>query len=201
MNRLFGAESNLEKRLIPDYERLTEILHALRIVNPIIRIVLTMGGFDLFHIGHARYLEAAKRHGDLLIVGIDEDKKIKQRKGPNRPIVPESERAEILAHTMYADLIFIKRVDDEKWQLIKTARPDTLIATQDTYTEAQLEELKEYCGQVVVLQSQAKTSTSAKIRRLMLDLAELVKTLLDDVAKQVDIIKTRVDEAVGGNPS
>ncbi|HNV45384.1 MAG TPA: adenylyltransferase/cytidyltransferase family protein, partial [Candidatus Woesebacteria bacterium] len=56
------------------------------------KVVLTQGSFDLVHIGHARYCEKAKSFGDLLIVGVDSDEKVRARKGKNRPIVPQDER-------------------------------------------------------------------------------------------------------------
>ena len=61
-----------------------------------LKIVLTQGSWDMVHIGHARYLEEAKRHGDFLIVGTDSDKKIRERKGPDRPVVPQDERLNIV---------------------------------------------------------------------------------------------------------
>src|SRR3989304_5889449 len=72
------------------------------------KIVLTQGSFDMLHIGHARYCKEAKKHGDLLIVGVDSDEKIKARKGPDRPIVPEDERLEMLTYLSSVDLVVLK---------------------------------------------------------------------------------------------
>ena len=61
------------------------------------RVVFTNGVFDLLHPGHVRYLEAARREGDALIVGVNSDGSARGNKGPSRPITPEAERAEIIA--------------------------------------------------------------------------------------------------------
>jgi D-glycero-beta-D-manno-heptose 1-phosphate adenylyltransferase len=61
------------------------------------RIVLTNGTFDLLHIGHVRYLQQAAALGDALIVGVNSDRSVRGYKGPGRPVVPEQERAEIVA--------------------------------------------------------------------------------------------------------
>jgi rfaE bifunctional protein nucleotidyltransferase chain/domain len=60
------------------------------------RIVFTNGVFDILHPGHLRYLQAARAHGDVLIVGINSDASVRRYKGPSRPITPERERAEVL---------------------------------------------------------------------------------------------------------
>ncbi|MCB0413894.1 MAG: adenylyltransferase/cytidyltransferase family protein, partial [Bdellovibrionales bacterium] len=67
------------------------------------KVVFTNGCFDLLHIGHIRYLAEAKKQGDLLIVGINSDTSVKKLKGPERPIQPEMDRAEILSHLKSVD--------------------------------------------------------------------------------------------------
>lgn len=142
------------------------------------KIVLTQGSYDLVHIGHARYLETAKKHGDVLIVGIDNDDKIRSRKGPDRPVVPEDERLEMVLHLRAVDFVFLKKLEDSKWHLIKTVRPDILIAVEDTYTPEELKDLEQICGTVVVLERQATTSTSAKIRLMQLKTAKKLEETL-----------------------
>lgn len=163
---IFGPGSNPTGRIVQDYDELTNRVTACRALG--MRIVLTSGTFDLWHEGHARYLEAARQYGDLLIVGVDNDEKVGNRKGEGRPVVAERDRMEILCHSRHVDLVFLKKWDDPKWQLIKTVRPDALIATRDTYTEEQLEVLKEHCKEVIVLSPQAATSTTARIRTLLI---------------------------------
>lgn len=131
-------------------------------------IVLTQGSFDLIHIGHGRYLDKAKKYGDVLFVGVDSDEKIRERKGPDRPVVPETERLEMLTYLKSVDHVVLKELSAPKWQLIKLIQPDVLTATKSTYTPAQIKQLKQWCKKIVVLKSQATTSTSAKLRRLQI---------------------------------
>lgn len=172
----FSTCLNSADRIITDERRLMDVVRSLKTLGA--RIVLTQGTYDLVHIGHARYLEAAKRHGDVLIVGVDSDKKVRARKGPDRPIVPEHERMEMIMHLRPVDLVVLKRMDDPKWHLIKTIKPDVLIAVKETYTSAEIRKLKKHCGKVVVLDRQATTSTSAKIRKLQLKTAKKIERSL-----------------------
>jgi len=174
---IFGPGSNIDGRIIKDYAMIADIVGCCKGLQ--LKIVLTSGTFDLFHVGHSRYLEEAKRRGDVLIVGIDSDVKVRKTKGVNRPIVPEDERMEILCHCRHVDVVFLKGENDPKWQLIKTIKPDTLIATKATYNEEQIVELRQYCGQVIVFEPQATTSTTAKVRRIMLGPAAKIKEKLE----------------------
>lgn len=72
------------------------------------KIVTTNGSFDLFHAGHVELLEKAKSRGDILIVGINSDKSVREyKKKPGRPIIPEQFRAEAVAAIMYVDYVFL----------------------------------------------------------------------------------------------
>lgn len=160
----------------------SQIIHNLKKLSPLVeqyrrekkKIVLTQGSFDMVHIGHARYCEKAKSYGDVLIVGVDSDDKVRARKGPDRPIVPEDERLEMLTHLRAVDLVVLKSLDAPKWELIKLIKPDVLVATKETYSDAQLKELNEWCGKVVVLEPMATTSTSAKLRLLQMGAAKKI---------------------------
>ena len=169
-NSIFSQGSNFDKRYISDYKKLGKIIDHCKGLG--LKVVLTSGSFDMLHIGHARYFEEAKRHGDLLVIGVDSDEKIRSRKGPERPIVPQEERLEMVAHTRPVDIVVLKELNQPKWHLIKTIKPDTLIATKETYSKTQLKELKKYCGEVIVLEPKATTSTSAKIRKLQISTAK-----------------------------
>lgn len=184
---IFGPGSRFDCRLVKTYEEMTEKVAALRQLNQ--KIVLTMGTFDILHIGHFRYLEKAKACGDVLIVGVDSDEKVKNRKGPNRPLVPENERLEALIHSRHVDLVFLKKAADAKWQLIKTVKPDILVATHETYDESQLVALGEFCGEVVVLEPQATTTTTAKIRLLLIGHLTQVEEELRGVLQTIEQLK------------
>lgn len=165
-------------RYIEDKKQLAEVIAALRTIGA--KIVLTQGTFDFIHIGHFLYLEKARQHGDILIVGVDSDEKVRSRKGPDRPVVSEKERVQMLTHVRHVDLVTLKNLADPKWALIKLVRPDILIATKGTYTAQQVKELKKICGDVVILEPQATTSTTAKMRRLNIGLSQKMKQAITD---------------------
>lgn len=173
--------SSPDERYIPDHERLREVTEAFRTVG--LKIVLTMGTFDLIHVGHFLYLQKAKEHGDVLVVGVDSDEKVRQRKGPDRPVVAEDERVKMLTHVRHVDVVTLKPAEAKKWELIRLIKPDVLIATRETYTPAQIKELKSYCKEVIVLEPQATTSTTAKLRRLNIGFANKMKTAVAEAVE------------------
>ena len=94
------------------------------------RIVFTNGVFDILHPGHVRYLQAARRHGDLLIVGVNSDASVRRNKGPSRPINPEKERAEVLAALDCVDAVSIFG-DDTPAAIVRRVEPDVLVKGAD----------------------------------------------------------------------
>lgn len=94
------------------------------------RIVFTNGVFDLLHPGHVRYLQAARAQGDLLIVGLNSDASVRRNKGPERPINPEDERAEVLAALACVDAVAIFD-DDTPADIIRRVQPDILVKGSD----------------------------------------------------------------------
>ena len=160
---IFGDTTSLEHRFVPDHEKLGELVEYWKKLG--LKIVLTSGTFDLFHVGHAQYLEKAKALGDILVIGVDSDAKVKKRKGPTRPVVPEDERVKILSHCRHADVITLKDVNDPPNNLIKTVQPDILVVSESTkHHDAEVGEKSKYCGKVVLPEPQAETSTSARLR-------------------------------------
>lgn len=181
---IFGSESDFDERYISDYSRLQELTAHCKALG--IKVVLTSGSWDMIHEGHALYLEAAKSYGDLLIVGVDSDAKIKIRKGPDRPIVPEGERLRMLTHLRSVDIVTLKPADEEKWSLIKAIRPDVLVATKETYTAEQIEELEElYCKQVIIHEPMATTSTSARLRLVQIGLTAKLSKKISEKLPQI----------------
>lgn len=71
------------------------------------RVVLANGAFDLLHVGHVRYLAAARSLGDVLVVAVNSDRSVRALKGPDRPVVPEAERVELLSHLACVDWIVL----------------------------------------------------------------------------------------------
>ncbi len=193
MQDIFGPGSNVQGRVFRSLDQLAPVIEACKLLE--LRVVLTSGTFDLLHVGHGRYLEQAKQRGDVLVVGVDSDGKVRKKKGPHRPVVHEDERMEIVCQNRSVDLVYLKQETDPKWHLIKAVRPDVLIATQETYGAGELEALKEYCGEVVVLESQATTSTTARVRSILIGPVEAVKERLRAAVEDVNAF---LDNLTGG---
>jgi D-beta-D-heptose 7-phosphate kinase/D-beta-D-heptose 1-phosphate adenosyltransferase len=94
------------------------------------RVVFTNGVFDLLHPGHIRYLNDARALGDALIVGVNSDRSVRANKGPNRPITPEGERAELIASLGSVDAVSVFD-DDTPHALITAVQPDVLVKGAD----------------------------------------------------------------------
>ena len=94
------------------------------------RIVFTNGVFDLLHPGHVRYLQAARNEGDALIVGVNSDRSVRAYKGPSRPIIPESERAELLAALACVEAVVVFD-EDTPAEIIRRVQPDVLVKGAD----------------------------------------------------------------------
>jgi D-glycero-beta-D-manno-heptose 1-phosphate adenylyltransferase len=94
------------------------------------RIVFTNGCFDILHPGHIRYLQDARRLGDALIVGLNSDRSAGANKGPERPITPEAERAEILRALECVDAVAIFD-EDTPADIIRRIQPDVLVKGAD----------------------------------------------------------------------
>jgi len=93
------------------------------------RVVFTNGCFDIIHVGHVRYLREAKALGDILVVGLNSDASVSRIK-IGRPVIPEWQRAEVLASLEMVDYITIFD-EDTPYELIKELRPDVLVKGSD----------------------------------------------------------------------
>jgi len=131
-------------------------------------IVFTNGCFDILHPGHIRYLREAKALGDILIVGLNSDSSVKSIKGDNRPIIPEDERAEMLAALEDIDYIVIFS-EDTPLNLLSTLEPDILAKGGDYNIDQVVgrELVEAYGGKVIVLGEVKKYSTSDIIDRIL----------------------------------
>ena len=132
-------------------------------------VVFTNGVFDLLHPGHVRYLQRARAAGDALIVGVNSDRSVQANKGPTRPIVPEDERAEIVAALACVDAV-VTFDEDTPQELIATLQPDVLVKGADWAADAIVgrDVVEARGGTVVRMPIEPGYSTSAiveKIRR------------------------------------
>ena len=93
-------------------------------------IVFTNGVYDILHPGHVRYLQAARAHGDVLVVGVNSDRSVRANKGPSRPINPELERAEVIAALSAVDLAVVFD-EDTPHRIIGRLQPDVLVKGAD----------------------------------------------------------------------
>jgi rfaE bifunctional protein nucleotidyltransferase chain/domain len=94
------------------------------------KIAFTNGVFDILHPGHLRYLQAARSHGDLLIIGLNSDASVRRNKGPSRPINPQDERAEVLAALECVDAVSVFDADTPA-DIIRRVQPDVLVKGAD----------------------------------------------------------------------
>lgn len=130
-------------------------------------LVFTNGVFDILHVGHMRYLSAARALGDALVIAINSDRSVRELKGPDRPLTKENDRAEILAALRAVDYVTI--FDDVSPRaLIAQLLPDVLVKGGD-YTLDQIhgrEEVEAVGGRVVSLPFVGGVSTSEIIERI-----------------------------------
>ena len=134
-----------------------------------LRLVLTNGTFDLLHIGHLRYLEAAGAKGDLLVVGINSDASVRGYKGPGRPVVPQNERAEMVAALRCVDYTIIF---DEPTAigLVEALQPEVYVKGGDYAPGSkplpEAEAVEAYGGEVCIVPFVEGQSASDLIRRV-----------------------------------
>jgi rfaE bifunctional protein nucleotidyltransferase chain/domain len=130
------------------------------------RIVLANGCFDILHAGHVRYLEGARALGDLLVVAINSDAQVARLKGKGRPVLPERERAELVASLQAVDLVTIF-TEPTVTELLLALRPDVHAKGTD-YTEDTVPErdvVRSYGGLVAIVGDPKNHSTSELLRR------------------------------------
>jgi D-beta-D-heptose 7-phosphate kinase/D-beta-D-heptose 1-phosphate adenosyltransferase len=131
------------------------------------RIVFTNGCFDLLHAGHLSLLQEAARQGDVLVLAINSDESVRRLKGPDRPIVPALERAEMLAALSFVDAVTIYP-EDTPLETLRSVRPHVLVKGQD-YTPATVvgrEIVEADGGRVALVPLVAEKSTTALVNRI-----------------------------------
>jgi rfaE bifunctional protein nucleotidyltransferase chain/domain len=128
------------------------------------RVAFTNGTFDLLHVGHLRSLEQARTHGDILVVGVNADASVRSYKAPNRPIVPQAERAELIAGLACVDYVVIFNEPTAE-RLLAEIRPEVYVKGADYATKPLPERpvVEAYGGQVVLVELEAGRSTTELI--------------------------------------
>jgi len=133
------------------------------------RLVVTNGCFDLLHRGHVNYLEAARNHGDVLLVGVNGDAGVRELKGPNRPINREDDRAFVLAALASVDAVCIFS-ERTALRFLTTAQPDIYAKggdyTIDTINQEERRLVESFGGKVVVIAGVPGQSTTAILEKI-----------------------------------
>lgn len=131
-------------------------------------VVFTNGCFDIVHRGHTQYLAEAKALGDILVVGVNTDRSVRALKGSSRPVVPEDDRAHVLAALASVDLVCLFD-EDTPLELIEAVVPDILVKgagyERDTIVGADF--VEERGGRVVAVEELEGRSTRGIIARIL----------------------------------
>lgn len=131
------------------------------------KVVFTNGAFDILHLGHLTYMTFAREQGDCLVVGLNSDASVKRYKGEKRPIVPEQERATMLAGLKCVDYVVIFDEDEPK-ELIAHLLPDVLVKGEDWAHYVSGREVVEANGGKVVLAKMVEgRSTTNVIKKIV----------------------------------
>lgn len=155
---------NWKKRLIAQSDLMT-LGEQLRAKNK--KVVFTAGSWDLIHAGQCRYIEKAKEYGDILVVGVSSNSAIKQVKGPNKPILDEKIRAEMLTYLRSVDFVTI--LPEPSCQpSLGLLKPDFYVTVKEDWTDnyKQSREYKTvvgYGGEVIVVDRQSTAISTSKI--------------------------------------
>ncbi|HQR73594.1 MAG TPA: D-glycero-beta-D-manno-heptose-7-phosphate kinase [Sulfurovum sp.] len=166
LDEIIAYESSLNKSTsdlhIKTLEEMTSLSKELRKRGK--KIVFTNGCFDILHVGHVKYLEAAKSYGDVLIVGLNSDESVSRLKGPTRPVNTEDDRAYILASLEAVDYV-VKFYEDTPYELINALKPHILVkggdyAGKDVVGQDIVDELR----LVDFVQGKSTTKTIEKIK-------------------------------------
>ncbi len=171
--RILKGTANFDDRYVADQAdlvRLVEILSSLGCT-----IAFTMGSWDFFHLGHSDYIkkgkeEAAKICPDaehiIMVVGVDSDDLVRQRKGAKRPFVKEGERLRQLAHLRSVDILALEQTLGEMPRVLPH---DVRIVSESTNDSVRLERQRQYCRHLINLPPQLDDSATARLRRLTLE--------------------------------
>ncbi len=138
-----------------------------RLKNKGKKIVFTNGCFDLLHPGHIYYLKEAKKKGDILILGLNSDSSLRKLKGKGRPLIPQKDRAEVLANFEFIDYIFIFN-ELTPQEAIRAISPDVLVKGGDYKKEEIIggKFVEEKGGKVIIIPFLKGHSTTKLIKKI-----------------------------------
>ena len=162
---LTDQQSNEQSHKICDLAQLKTKVEAWKEHN--LKIVFTNGCFDLLHAGHVTYLEAAKKRGDKLILGLNTDRSVSAIKGPTRPVVNEQDRARVLAALESVDAVILFD-EDTPLNLINAIKPN-VIAKGSDYSADQVvggKEVQSWGGEIALIDLVEGRSTSNIIKKM-----------------------------------
>ncbi len=149
------------------------------------KIVFTAGSWDLLHVGQCRYLEAAKAEGDVLVVGVSSNDAIRRVKGPNKPILDEKVRAEMLTYLRPVDFVTMLP-EPSCTPSLGLLRPDVFITVKEDWTEEYMNSkeyktVTKYGGVVKVVDRQSTAISTTKIiqRAIGGQLGDVFKDFMD----------------------
>lgn len=156
------------KDKIIERKKLAGILATLRKQGK--KIVFTNGCFDLLHVGHVRYLNKAKQHGDVLVIALNTDASVRRLKGPHRPLVPQRERAEILGGLAAVDYVTFFG-EETPADIIAELKPRVLVKGADY-------KVKDIVGNVFMKKSKGR------VIRIPLAKGQSTTSLINDIVRK-----------------
>ncbi len=165
IDALTAAQGNEQANKICELPQLLQKVESWK--NAKQKIVFTNGCFDLLHAGHVTYLEAAKKRGDKLVLGLNTDRSVRALKGASRPVVNEQDRARVLAALENVDAVILFD-EDTPLQIIKAIKPH-VIAKGSDYSEDQVvggKEVQSWGGEIALIDLVAGRSTSRMIKKM-----------------------------------
>ena len=195
-HKILTGRARFDDRYVPDHEELVRLVEALRSMSCIIAFVT--GVWDLLHIGHCDYLQNGKDEAaalypgatTILVVGFDTDELTRDRKNPGRPIVPEDERARVLAHMRAVDIIVPQREADQLFALVPH---EIRIISKSTKDLPGIDVIRSRCAHLIELPPQSEVSTTERIRKLALTgsaetltrVSDKLATVLEEVRREL----------------
>jgi D-glycero-beta-D-manno-heptose 1-phosphate adenylyltransferase len=157
---------NFREKIIP-WEKLPDWRAAMRASGK--RLVVTNGCFDLLHLGHVTYLESARQQGDALLIGVNSDAAVRQLKGPDRPVTPETDRASVLAALESVSGVCIF-AESTATRFLAAARPDIYVKggdyTLDTLNQEERRTVEQAGGKIVIIPFVPDRSTTALLKKI-----------------------------------